>query len=384
MKIAIIQPRISYYNGGGERLPLQFIKELTNQTNIKVDLYTLKAPFQETLIYSDFKRIIDNIKVRILEYKIPIDFRYLYDIEAGENRYRWDAESLFFNSQIFPDLLKNGYDLLWSYYIYDGITHPLNSPSILNLIGYPREKVPYQKAIIDQFTATISISNNVAQKWQIAMGANLKNNFISRPAVKVALEKSTLNRKIFNHCGPNIVFAGRIIKRKGLTTLIDALALLRNKYPTIKVYILGDGPFKKELIEYIEHFHLKPYIIFLGHKENVGEYFANADACVFPSEEGEGLMGVVLEAMYCGGAIITTKSNGNEEIIVDQKEGLIIEPNNKSALAKAIDFIISNPTWSKEVKIRAIRRAQTDFTWEKHISSIEQIINEVMSSFNSK
>jgi glycosyltransferase involved in cell wall biosynthesis len=376
MKIAIIQPRISYYNGGGEIFPMQFMVELTRRIDIEIHLYTLKAPVKETSMYTHFKETATR-KIHIFEYPIPQNFRYLYNIEPGENRYRWDTESLYFNSLIFPDFFKNTEDLLWSYYNYDGVIHPINMPAILNLLGYPRMSVPYAKALIDQFTATVSISTNVANKWEEMVGSKLKNNFVSRPVVSVTREP-VVNKKLFDGPGPHIVFAGRLIQRKGLIILVNAIALLKEKNPNIKVYILGEGPYKEDLINHIVDLHLQSVIILLGHKDNVGDYFLNADVCIFPSEAGEGLMNTVLEAMYCGGVVITTTDNGNEEILKNHEEGLIVEAGNELMLAQSIQFAISNTKWTQQVRINAKKRARQNFTWDKYIKDIETVIQNTL------
>ena len=376
MKIAVVQPRISYYKGGGEIFPMQFMLELTRRTDMEIHLYTLKTPTEETQAYTNFKKTSTH-KIQVSEYPIPKKYRYLYDMQPGENRYRWDAESIYFSSLIFPDLLKNAEDVLWSYYNYDGVIHPVDMPAILNLLGYPHTSVPYAKAIVDQFTATVSISKNVAHMWNQAMGADLKNNYVARPVVGVTGEP-IVTSDLFVGPGPHIVFAGRLIQRKGPLNLVNAIELLKEKNPDIKLYILGEGPLKEDLVKRIEELHLQSEVTLLGYKENVGDYFLNADLCVFPSEAGEGLMGTVLEAMYCGGVVITTYGNGNEEILKNHEEGLIVEAGNAQLLAKSMQFVIGNPEWAKQARSRAKASVRQNFTWDRYIGEIEEIIKKTI------
>ncbi len=378
MRIAVIQPRVSYYKGGGEIFPMQFMLELTRRTDMEVRLYTLKAPAEETQAYINFKKAATQ-KIQISEYPIPKKYRYLYDIEPGESRYRWDTESLYFNSLICPDLFNNAEDVIWSYYNYDCVIHPIATPTILNLLGYPHTCVSYASALLDQFTATISINENVANKWNEMTGTVLRNNFVARPVVAVTREP-VVNRGLFIGPGPHLVFAGRLIQRKGVFTLVNALALLRKRNPNIKLYILGEGPLKEDLIRCVEEKRLRMNVVFLGYRENVGDYFLNADFCVFPSEGGEGLMGTVLETMYCGGVVITTRGNGNEEILSDPNEGLIVEAGNNEALAQAMQFAIENPQWCSQVRAKAKNKARQNFTWDKYISEIGDIIKKTVKN----
>ena len=192
----MIHPRISYYNGGGEKNPMKLISEVTKYTDINIELYTLKSPTTETKNYIDFKSKI-NDKVKVFEMEIPSSLKYLYDIEPGESRYRWNAESLWFNSIIMPCLINSSYDLLWSFYNYDAVIHPADRPSILNLLGYPHTKVHHEKALIDQFTATVSISSNVAKMWEKQLDSKLKCNYVTSPAVNMKeVYKNKRNKKL--------------------------------------------------------------------------------------------------------------------------------------------------------------------------------------------
>jgi hypothetical protein len=164
MKIGIIQPRLSYYKGGGEKYCMDSLIELANKTKDIFIIYTTKSPLKNSSLYENFKKICpENIVIN--EISVPEKWKNLYSIKPGEIRLRWDSESLFFNKEILPLIEKEKIDLVWSYYILDSIILPSNLPCIINLLGYPRQKSDYTEGLLSQYFEIIPISKNVLNKW---------------------------------------------------------------------------------------------------------------------------------------------------------------------------------------------------------------------------
>ncbi len=92
MKIAIHQPRLSYYIGGGERVPLEQAKYLARLGH-KVTIVTTDADRKSSL----FRLFVEeNPLVRIEAIRLSDKLKYLYKTELGQNRRRVDAESMEF------------------------------------------------------------------------------------------------------------------------------------------------------------------------------------------------------------------------------------------------------------------------------------------------
>ncbi|MBI5126591.1 MAG: glycosyltransferase family 4 protein [Candidatus Taylorbacteria bacterium] len=375
MKISIIQPRVSYYNGGGERRPLRLIQEMVKRTNIEVELYTTKPVYTATENYINFKNNTHG-KVTIFEYDVPLEYRYLYDIQPGSDRSRWNTESRYFNQLILADLIKNKSDAIWSHYLYDVLDRPTDRPNILNLGGYPRDMV-VEDSLFDSFDATVSISKNVEFQWNKILHRPLRRNFVVYPAANINKEPKLIDGLFLNK-GPNIVFVGRLIERKGLQTLFKSLRLLKDKNYILHLYILGDGPFRASLEKLMCESGLEDVVHFLGHVEYPEDYFMNADMCIFPSYDGEGLMNVVMEAMYCGGVVITTENNANEEIITNHSDGLIIPQKDEQALMRAILFVLKNQEWAVDARKAARIKIMKDFTWGRHIASLQETLHKII------
>jgi len=370
MKIGIIQPRISYYPGGGEKTQIEYSKHLAWLGN-EVVIYTLKAPHDKiSHFYKDLLNEHIN-KFEVKEFEIPEKYSFIFNQEPGEDRNRWDSESLLFNQLIFNTLERDKPDIVISCYILDGIFRPISVPGILHLSGYPVDKLEMRKSFLRFFDATISISNNVKDKWSEYLNEN-RNNHVLNKGVDIIDGNSQFGSKY----AKNIVFAGRLIERKGVVTLIESMRSLVGKYPELHLWILGDGPQKDQLLSLIKDKELDKYIDLVGQTDKVFDYYRMADICVFPSYEKEGLMGVVMEAMTVGKPVITTTNNGNEDIIENGKTGILVEPRNEKQLTKSIDKLLSSPKLCREMGHKAKIYINNNHTWEIATKKLVKILSE--------
>lgn len=124
---------------------------------------------------------------------------------------------------------------------------------------------------------------------------------------------------------------GRISEQKNQKLLIDAFVLVKQAITNAKLYILGDGPLKKQLEDYTNSLDLKD-VYFFGNVTNVEDFFATADIFVLSSIY-EGLPLVVLEAMAARLPIISTNVGGVKDIVTDN--GILVANKSKKELYEA-------------------------------------------------
>jgi glycosyltransferase involved in cell wall biosynthesis len=139
-----------------------------------------------------------------------------------------------------------------------------------------------------------------------------------------------------------LVSIGRLVKRKGFIYLLEALAALP-KYINFELNLIGEGPLKSELIVAAKNMDLLDKVKFRGHisEEEKYELLSNSDVYVLSSlHEG---MGIVLqEAMYAGLPIISTNVGGQNDLLTDGENAVMVEPADKEALKAAILKIYEN------------------------------------------
>lgn len=372
MKIGIIQPRISYYSGGGEKTQVEYSRHLALLGH-SVTIYTLKSLYPDiSHFYRDLqKENLSNLKIK--EFDVPDKYRYIFDQEAGEDRNRWDSESLLFNQLIFNTLQEDNPDIIFSCYILDGIFRPINIPGILHLSGYPVDKLEIRKSFLSFFDATISISNNVKEKWSEYLNES-KNNYVINKGVDLI----DGNGQIVSKYEKNIVFAGRLIERKGVVTLLESMKNLVKNYPDLHLWILGNGPQRDQLVQIINENVLSNNVDMVGQTDQVFGYYRMADICVFPSYEKEGLMGTVLEAMSVGKPVVTTTNNGNEDVISNGVNGILVEPRSGQQLTDAIERLLKDPVLSKKIGIEAGEYVKKNLTWEKSTAKLINVFNRII------
>ncbi len=150
---------------------------------------------------------------------------------------------------------------------------------------------------------------------------------------------------------PIVLFVGNIIKRKNVNLILEAKKLSVTDY---EVVIVGDGPLKNDLENKVEKENILD-VRFLGARSDVENIIPGCDVLVLPSfSESFGL--VLIEALACEKAVIGSNVGGITEIITDDV-GLLIDPNDASSLAQAIDKVIGEDEFRQKLSSNARKRA---------------------------
>jgi glycosyltransferase involved in cell wall biosynthesis len=138
------------------------------------------------------------------------------------------------------------------------------------------------------------------------------------------------------HEGDYFVYAGRLAPEKGLTTLVRATALSRQR-----LVLAGSGPEEPALRKLAEE--LGADVVFAGHldKRALQRLVGEARALVLPSEWYENAPISVLEAYALGRPVIGTRIGGIPELVVDGQTGALVEPGNAEMLAEALATLAS-------------------------------------------
>ena len=151
---------------------------------------------------------------------------------------------------------------------------------------------------------------------------------------------------------PIILFVGNIIKRKNVELLIDAK---KEMSVEANLVIVGDGPQSKELKEKCEKEDIQN-VYFTGTRRDVEDVIPSCGLLVLPSfSESFGL--VLIEALSCGKPVIGSNVGGIKEIITEDV-GLLIDPNDPTDLANAIDRVLSDEELMERFKSNARDRAK--------------------------
>jgi L-malate glycosyltransferase len=128
---------------------------------------------------------------------------------------------------------------------------------------------------------------------------------------------------------------------KGLFTLLDAFAQVLERWPHVRLLLVGGGPIEKQLSERSRQLHLGPACHFQGAVDEVAPWLKPTDIFVLPSLS-EALSNSLMEAMACGCCVVASDIGGNPELVEHGKTGLLFPAGDPRALAAALDSLVQD------------------------------------------
>lgn len=174
---------------------------------------------------------------------------------------------------------------------------------------------------------------------------------------------------------------GRLDPIKGYDVLIKAFYQLIQKNPNLVLLILGDGPQKQELLELIDRLGVSKRVMLTGYIESIVPYLQLFDLFVC-SSRSEGVPMSVLEAMAMRLPIICTRVGGIESVLGHQREGILIEPDNESAIVNAVCQLVDDHSLRESLASNAYRKALNEFTNEQMAKQVEAMYDRLIADYN--
>lgn len=179
-----------------------------------------------------------------------------------------------------------------------------------------------------------------------------------------------------NRREPVIVALGRMVELKGFKYLLEALEFVNDQEIPARLLMIGKGELLEELKTQAERFGIKDKVEFLGFVENPFAYLARCDLFVLSSLY-EGLPSTLIEAMALGLPVISTRCpTGPEEIIEDERNGLLVPVADSKAMAEAIIRVLRDKDLNMRLRTEGKRRAE-DFSLENMVSRFADIFTRL-------
>lgn len=172
------------------------------------------------------------------------------------------------------------------------------------------------------------------------------------------------------------LYHGRLDFEKGLDVLVKAVELIKDKQ--FRLILIGNGSdeYTAHLHQIIEKDGLQHHIFLAGFRHPVMPYVAAADFGVLASTVSEGCPLSPQEYMSQGHPVVATNNGGQREYINDDKNGLLVPPNDAKALAHAMGQLIDDP----DLRLRLGKQAKEDFedhmTYEHFYALISKIYED--------
>jgi phosphatidylinositol alpha-mannosyltransferase len=141
----------------------------------------------------------------------------------------------------------------------------------------------------------------------------------------------------------NVLFLGRLEKRKGLKYLLRAFPRVQARCGSVRLIVAGDGPLRVPFERWVERHHIRD-VVFVGGFPEADKAALYAAAHVFcaPSTGQESFGIVLLEAMAAGKAIVASDNDGYRMVVTGGVDGLLVEPRNEQSLTEALCGILQD------------------------------------------
>jgi glycosyltransferase involved in cell wall biosynthesis len=182
---------------------------------------------------------------------------------------------------------------------------------------------------------------------------------------------------------PLIGFVGRLCPSKGVATLIDALDQLKERWPRLKLCLVGqDTPgtgYRSHLQDHVARLGLADSVRFAGYVKTANRFSGAFDIQVVPSlAEPFGL--VTLEAMACGVPVVVTNTGGSPEIVRDGEDGFLFAPGDTTNLVAKLDHLLGSPALRREMGERGRQRVADTFSSVEMLNRTETVYRRVLES----
>ena len=225
---------------------------------------------------------------------------------------------------------------------------------------------------IKGFDYFVVVSNNLKEFYENKIGKT-KCVYIPNVIDSLSSKKCNLNNK-------NLISIGRLSEEKGHKDLIDVIEIIKKEIPDIKLFLVGDGPLKEDLIKYAKEKGLIDNIIFTGFlkKEEIEKYVYDSAIFILPSyTESFGI--VLVEAMSYGLPCIAFDSSDGAKFLLKDGVGILIKDRNKNEMAKEVTNLLNNKEKLKDYSEKGYASCQKYL-----LSNVEKQWKKLLKGVNIK
>ncbi|MEW5913773.1 MAG: glycosyltransferase [Thermodesulfobacteriota bacterium] len=175
---------------------------------------------------------------------------------------------------------------------------------------------------------------------------------------------------------PLVLSVGRLSPEKDQAGLLRACALLRERFPELRLIILGEGGERPALTALATELGLGQALALPGNRDDVPRYLAAADVFTL-SSLSEGISVSLLEAMAAGLPVVATLVGGNPEVVQDGASGLLVPARSPEALAQALGRVLSEPELAAALGQAARERVQAHFSLRRMMQEYADIYRQL-------
>lgn len=182
-----------------------------------------------------------------------------------------------------------------------------------------------------------------------------------------------------------LLFVGRLVERKGIPYLIEAVDILAKQIP-VNLSIVGSGPEEPRLKELARSRGLEQSITFHGRisQEELTRQYSRCDAFVLPAiidsrGDTEGLGVVIIEAMSHRRPVVASGVGGIVDLVIDERTGLQVPQKDSQALARAIARVLTDPDLAQRLGRAGYEHVQQNYSWPAIVARLEHVYGDLLT-----
>jgi glycosyltransferase involved in cell wall biosynthesis len=211
------------------------------------------------------------------------------------------------------------------------------------LLGRSRAARMVAAAVLRRANRVSAVSSYLAAQAAGALG--LRPEALAVQAMPVDVDRFTQG----SSGGGGVVTVGRLTAQKQVSTLIDAMAWLRDQGRAMRLTVVGDGPERDALVRRAARAGIDSLTTFLGTvpPERIPEVLRTADVFAFAAV-GEGLGLAVAEALMLGVPVAAARSGGVTDLVPEGEAGRLVPPGDSEAMGQAIAQLLDEGATARE------------------------------------
>lgn len=202
------------------------------------------------------------------------------------------------------------------------------------------------------------------------------------PFSRLGMERNMVRKEF--ELKPHEVVIGTVARfetQKGLSYLLEAFRLLSSRHDDIRLVLVGDGPQRKDMDEWIRKEKLQEKIVLTGFRRDCDRIIQAFDIFALPSL-WEGLPIVLLASMASAKPVVATNVAGIPEAVEDGVEGLLVPPADLMALVAMIEKLLHNRHLWDTLGANARKRVNEEFSAHIMADKYQLLWDECLSHRN--
>ncbi len=175
-----------------------------------------------------------------------------------------------------------------------------------------------------------------------------------------------------------IGIVARLVPWKGYEVFLQAAAIVTENRNNVVFVCVGKGELRFETYcrNLVSSLGLQSSIHWLGDRHDVEKILNGIDIFVLSSTSGEGFSNALCEAMAVARPVIVTDVGDSKDIV--QKQGIVVAPNDHTALAEAITTALDDPQWRTQIGLKARQRIIESYSVSNCSERFTKLLNDLV------